>query len=192
MSTTTVMTSTDQLRARARRSLDRCGVELGSVAGASLSARSPITGEDLFEVPAAGVADVQAAIAAAAGAFSSWRATPAPIRGALVKQLRRPARAAQGRCRRTGDDRSGQDSLRGARRGPGDDRHLRLRGRPFAPARRPHDALGATRSPADGDVASARRGRGHLGVQLSRWRCGPGTPRWRSFAATRSSGSRRR
>ncbi len=87
MSTTTVMTSTDQLRARARRSLDRCGVELGPVAGAGLSARSPITGEDLFEVPAAGVADVQAAIAAAAGAFSTWRATPAPIRGALVKHF---------------------------------------------------------------------------------------------------------
>jgi aldehyde dehydrogenase (NAD+) len=87
MSTTTVMTSTDQLRARARRSLDRCGVELGSVAGPSLRARSPITGQDLFEVPAAGVADVQAAIAAAASAFSGWRATPGPIRGALVKHF---------------------------------------------------------------------------------------------------------
>ena len=42
------------------------------------------------------------------------------------------------------------------RRGPGDDRHLRLRRRAVAPARRPHDALGAARAPADGDVAPAR------------------------------------
>jgi aldehyde dehydrogenase (NAD+) len=52
-----------------------------------VSARSPITGEDLFDVPAAGRAEVEAAIAAAKAAFSEWRTTPAPVRGALVKRL---------------------------------------------------------------------------------------------------------
>jgi aldehyde dehydrogenase (NAD+) len=52
-----------------------------------VSARSPITGEVLFDVPAAGSADVQEAIAAAKAAFSEWRITPAPVRGALVKRL---------------------------------------------------------------------------------------------------------
>jgi aldehyde dehydrogenase (NAD+) len=52
-----------------------------------VSARSPITGEALFDVPAAGQAEVEAAIAAAKAAFCTWRSTPAPIRGSLVKRL---------------------------------------------------------------------------------------------------------
>jgi aldehyde dehydrogenase (NAD+) len=52
-----------------------------------VSARSPITGEPLFDVPAAGQPEVEAAIAAAKDAFRAWRATPAPVRGGLVKRL---------------------------------------------------------------------------------------------------------
>jgi aldehyde dehydrogenase (NAD+) len=52
-----------------------------------VSARSPITGETLFDVPAAERAEVEAAIAAAKAAFNEWRAVPAPVRGALVKRL---------------------------------------------------------------------------------------------------------
>jgi aldehyde dehydrogenase (NAD+) len=50
-------------------------------------ARSPITGESLFAAPAAGRAEVEAAIDAAKSAFEEWRVTPAPVRGALVKRL---------------------------------------------------------------------------------------------------------
>jgi aldehyde dehydrogenase (NAD+) len=81
------VTSTGELRERARRSLERCGVSVGVGAGAVAVARSPITGEDLFEVPAAGVAEVGAAIAAARAAFATWRTVPAPVRGALVKRF---------------------------------------------------------------------------------------------------------
>jgi aldehyde dehydrogenase (NAD+) len=81
------VTSTDDLRARARNSLERCGVALSPGAGPRISARSPITGEDLFEVPAAGAAQIEAAIAAAKDAFAVWRSVPAPIRGALVKRF---------------------------------------------------------------------------------------------------------
>jgi aldehyde dehydrogenase (NAD+) len=82
------VTSTEELRSRARRSLERCGVDLSSFgAGPSVGARSPITGETLFDVPAAGRAEVEEAIAAAKAAFADWRVTPAPVRGGLVKRL---------------------------------------------------------------------------------------------------------
>jgi aldehyde dehydrogenase (NAD+) len=80
--------STDELRSRARQALENCGVDLSSAgAGSTVSARSPITGEALFDVPAAGPEEVQAAIDAAKAAFTDWRTTPAPVRGALVKRL---------------------------------------------------------------------------------------------------------
>jgi aldehyde dehydrogenase (NAD+) len=83
------VSSTDELRARARRSLERCGVSLSRSlkSGPRTTARSPITGEALFEVPAADAARVHAAIGAAKTAFTSWRTVPAPVRGALVKRF---------------------------------------------------------------------------------------------------------
>ncbi|MBV9047665.1 MAG: aldehyde dehydrogenase family protein, partial [Solirubrobacterales bacterium] len=86
-STTLAVSSTEELRARARESLERCGVELDAGSAAGISARSPITGVELFGVPTAAAEDVQAAIAAAKSAFGSWRTVPAPARGALVKRL---------------------------------------------------------------------------------------------------------
>jgi aldehyde dehydrogenase (NAD+) len=62
-------------------------VKLGDRPGPRVAARSPITGEDLFDVPGAGREGVQAAIAAAQAAFMSWRTVPAPVRGALVKRF---------------------------------------------------------------------------------------------------------
>ena len=80
------VTSTDELRARARAALDACGVVL-SAASPAVAARTPITGEDLFDVPAAGRAEVEAAVARAKAAFAAWRTVPAPARGAVVKRL---------------------------------------------------------------------------------------------------------
>jgi aldehyde dehydrogenase (NAD+) len=81
------VSSTAVLRDRARKSLERCGVKLTSVTDARVTARSPITGEDLFDVPGAARAEVEAAIAAAKVSFTTWRKVPAPVRGALVKRL---------------------------------------------------------------------------------------------------------
>ncbi|HTX30792.1 MAG TPA: aldehyde dehydrogenase family protein [Solirubrobacteraceae bacterium] len=82
------VSSTDELRARARQSLENCGVDLSpSGTGPSISARSPITGEALFDVPAAGHAEVEEAIADAKAAFLEWRVLPAPVRGRVVKRL---------------------------------------------------------------------------------------------------------
>jgi aldehyde dehydrogenase (NAD+) len=79
--------STDELRDRARRSLEACGVSVSEPAGPRIAARSPITGEDLFEVAAAGREQVDAAIAEAKAAFAEWRVLPAPLRGAVVRRL---------------------------------------------------------------------------------------------------------
>ena len=83
------VTSTDELRARARAALAACGVEPSPSPSPSpsLAARTPITGEELFHIPAARRAEVVAAIAAAKDAFATWRTVPAPVRGALVKRL---------------------------------------------------------------------------------------------------------
>jgi acyl-CoA reductase-like NAD-dependent aldehyde dehydrogenase len=85
------VTPTDELRARARAALERCGVEMdagvGARGSATAAARTPITGEELFAVPAANRADVDAAVARAATAFREWRSVPGPVRGAVVKRL---------------------------------------------------------------------------------------------------------
>ena len=79
----------DELRARARRALEATGadVDLGEPGGHGLSASTPITGEVLFTVPHTTPEQVDHAIADAGQAFSAWRSTPAPVRGALVARL---------------------------------------------------------------------------------------------------------
>ncbi len=84
MTTTATTTSLDQ---SARDALARLGVDVDSICGAGVTARSPITGEGLFDVAAVTPADAEAVIAAAHEAYLTWRVTPAPVRGALVKRL---------------------------------------------------------------------------------------------------------
>ncbi|MEV6123288.1 aldehyde dehydrogenase family protein [Streptomyces sp. NPDC052077] len=82
--------TTDELRTLARTSLERCGVDLaalGATSPARITTRSPITGEDLFDVPAATADEVERAIEDAHAAFLTWRTVPAPVRGQLVKRL---------------------------------------------------------------------------------------------------------
>ncbi|PBC44926.1 aldehyde dehydrogenase family protein [Rhodococcus sp. ACS1] len=83
--------TTDELRTLARTSLQRCGVDPAvlDTAGVknTITARTPVTGESLFDYPAAGAADVEAAIDAAHDAFLQWRTVPGPVRGFLIKRL---------------------------------------------------------------------------------------------------------
>ncbi|MFB7508672.1 L-piperidine-6-carboxylate dehydrogenase [Streptomyces broussonetiae] len=83
--TRTALPTTDDLRARARAALKNIGVDVAE--GAGLHARTPLTGEDLFGLPAATDADTEAAVAAARAAFLTWRTTPAPRRGELVRRM---------------------------------------------------------------------------------------------------------
>ncbi len=61
----------------------------------AMPARSPISGETLFALAEHSPQDAQAAIAAANAAYRSWRTTPAPQRGELVRLLGEELRAAK-------------------------------------------------------------------------------------------------
>ncbi len=87
--------STDDVRRVAGEALAACGA--GPLADDSaVRARTPITGEALGGLAVPGPADdhgVDAVVARAEAAFASWRATPAPRRGELVRCLAELLRA---------------------------------------------------------------------------------------------------
>ncbi len=88
MTDTTACTlpATGELATRARAALDACGVDPAAF-GPGLTTRTPITGEDLIEVVTTSAEQAERKLAAAQQAFGTWRNTPAPVRGALVKHL---------------------------------------------------------------------------------------------------------
>jgi aldehyde dehydrogenase (NAD+) len=79
----------EDLRTQVRGALRAVGstVELGEPGGDGLHASTPITGDVLFTIAETSTDQADAAIAEAAQAFTSWRTTPAPVRGALVARL---------------------------------------------------------------------------------------------------------
>jgi aldehyde dehydrogenase (NAD+) len=91
----TTTATVDELRTRARRALDTIGCDLtlggrgapGEPGGPGLPASTPVTGDVLFTVGQTTPEQVERRIADAAQAFCTWRATPAPVRGALVGRL---------------------------------------------------------------------------------------------------------
>jgi len=85
----TALPTAEKLRTRVRDALAAVGarIALGEPNAHGLPASTPITGDVLFTVPASSAADVDAAVGEAADAFSTWRTTPAPVRGALVARL---------------------------------------------------------------------------------------------------------
>ncbi|GAA3776147.1 aldehyde dehydrogenase family protein [Streptomyces coacervatus] len=85
MTSSPALPITEDLRARARTSLERIGVSVPE--GTDFQARTPITGEDLFGLTAATEADTEEAVTATREAFLTWRTTPAPRRGELVRRL---------------------------------------------------------------------------------------------------------
>ncbi|MBY0448650.1 MAG: aldehyde dehydrogenase family protein, partial [Hyphomonadaceae bacterium] len=74
--------------APARQARD-CLAQLGAAFphGDDCAARSPIDAQPIVGLAAAGVADVEAAMARAQAAFLAWRTVPAPRRGELVRRL---------------------------------------------------------------------------------------------------------
>ena len=79
----------EALRAKARDALQAIGsrVELGEPGAHGVHASTPITGDVLFTVAETTPEQADAVIAEAAQAFTTWRTTPAPVRGALVARL---------------------------------------------------------------------------------------------------------
>jgi aldehyde dehydrogenase (NAD+) len=75
--------------------LNRLGVPDGAVRGGARRVASPITGETIAHVHDADGDGCARAIAAAHGAFLTWRQVPAPRRGELVRLLGEELRAAK-------------------------------------------------------------------------------------------------
>ncbi|KZS83277.1 L-piperidine-6-carboxylate dehydrogenase [Mycobacterium persicum] len=83
------MTSTSELRDRVLGAFDAIGVTagLGEPGGHGMPVSTPITGESLFTLAYTTPEQADRTIAEAVQAFSTWRGTPAPVRGALVSRL---------------------------------------------------------------------------------------------------------
>jgi aldehyde dehydrogenase (NAD+) len=78
--------TTDTLAAEASAILARLGVTELPHDG-DLVARTPITGGELARLHSQTAAEVAETVAAAQDAFREWRTVPAPVRGALVREL---------------------------------------------------------------------------------------------------------
>ena len=146
--------------------LARLDLDADMLSDGDLEVRTPITGEPIARIHSTTAEQAEAAIARSSEAFLAWRDCPphggASWCGCWARSCAREKEALGALVTLE----SRQDRSGGARRGAGDDRHLRLRGRPLAPALRPHHRVGAARPPDDGDMAPARRGRRHHGLQL--------------------------
>ena len=77
--------TTAEITADVLRALKATGVDTDAIGGGS-AVRTPITGEVIFSVRRHTDDDLDASVAAAAEAFSTWRDVPAPVRGQLVKR----------------------------------------------------------------------------------------------------------
>ena len=160
----------------ARTILARLGVPASAFAPHGLACRSPITGEVIAHL-------ADRARRRRGGARARLDRLPhlaggagTPPRRARAAHRRGAARR-QGRSRPPRDHRGRQDRLGGARRGAGDDRHLRFRRRPVAPIARPHRLDRAAGPPHDGNLAPDRGMSASSRPSTSRSRSGPGTRR---------------
>ncbi len=161
------------------------GVPAAAFTGGQRAVRSPIDGAVIGQVHDAAAADMTAAIGRAHEAFLAWRTVPAPKRGELVRLFGEELRANKAALARLVSLEAGKITQRGRGRSPGNDRHLRLRRRPVAPALRPDHRLRAPRPPHDGAVPGTRWAwSASSRPSTSRSRCGRGTRRWRWSAAT--------
>ncbi|MGR7027369.1 L-piperidine-6-carboxylate dehydrogenase [Geodermatophilus sp. URMC 62] len=82
----TTLPTAEELQALARDAAGRCGVDLDAVAG-DHPVTSPVNGAPLASVGWSTAADVEEVVARAGAAFRTWRTTPAPVRGGLVRRL---------------------------------------------------------------------------------------------------------
>ncbi|GIU92602.1 MAG: hypothetical protein KatS3mg011_1508 [Acidimicrobiia bacterium] len=135
--------------------------------GDELVVENPATGEPLGTVVTASRADYERVVETSVETFRRWRMLPAPKRGEYVRRLGNALTGLEGTPGRPGDPGEREDPRGRGRRGPGDDRHLRLRGGTLPATLRVHHGFGASPPPHVRAVASPGTGRGDHRVQLS-------------------------
>lgn len=81
------MNSVSTLRDRVEAVFARLGADSPFVADGDLECRSPIDGSVLGTVTSHNAEHASSAVADAQEVFETWRATPAPVRGAVVREL---------------------------------------------------------------------------------------------------------
>ena len=74
-------------RREATRLLATIGVDAARSSGGDWSVTTPLTGRAMAELPLASADDVGAAVARVDAAFPAWAATPAPVRGEVVRRF---------------------------------------------------------------------------------------------------------
>ena len=125
--------------------------------GAKIDKISPIDGRRLASVRTASEDDYNKAIARAHEAFLKWRVTPGPVRGETVRRLGNALRELKHELGQLVTLETGKIIAEGE----GEVQEMidicDFAVGPVADALRPNDSIGATESPADGAVASARR-----------------------------------
>ncbi len=149
--------------------------QLGVKTTGAIVARSPIDGAEIGRIAYDDMASVEKKIAASVDAFKAWRDVPAPRRGELVRLFGEELRANKDALGRLVTLEAGKILQEGLGEVSGDDRHLRFRRRPLAPALRPDHRQRTPGPPDDGDLASGGSRRRDLGVQLPRRGVGHGT-----------------
>jgi aldehyde dehydrogenase (NAD+) len=82
----TTLPTAEELQTLARDAAGRCGVDLDAVAG-DHPVTSPVNGAPLASVRWSAARDVEEVVARAGAAFRTWRTTPAPVRGGLVRRF---------------------------------------------------------------------------------------------------------
>ncbi|MCV7178459.1 L-piperidine-6-carboxylate dehydrogenase [Mycolicibacterium sphagni] len=87
--TATSLPTAADLRTEVRAAFDAIGARaaLAEPGGHGLQASTPVTGDILFTVAETTAEQTRDAIAEAAQSFTTWRITPAPVRGQLVARL---------------------------------------------------------------------------------------------------------
>ena len=126
----------------------------------------PTTGEVLARVQSASAADYAAASLATRRSFERWRLIPRPNGATSCASW--AMHFASARTTWPGDQPGNrQDSVRGARRGPGSHRHVRPGGGSKPTVVRQADRLRTTRAPFDGAVAAVGCFGHHLRLQFS-------------------------
>jgi hypothetical protein len=135
--------------------------------GDIISSYSPVDGKLIASVSSTTDKEYSVVLSAATQAFDVWKNIPAPKRGEIVRQIGDELRKYKAPAGPAGELRNGKKPAGRLGRGAGDDRHLRFRRGPLAPAVWPDHAQRTPRTPHVRTMAPPGRRWHYFRIQLS-------------------------